>query len=199
MVFLVVGLGNPGPRYSHNRHNIGFVIVDALAQAFGRSSPRSKFSANIVEADIQGERALLMQPQTFMNESGISVGEAMRFMKLPLQNLIVIHDELDLPRGKLRIKTGGGDNGHNGLKSISAHCGADYKRYRVGIGRPVTSDQVHHYVLQDFRKDDAPWIDAMAQSVVKNFGLALKGQDSELMNRISGAVKDKLPVETGDA
>ena len=174
------------------------MLTDAVAQAFGRSSPRSKFSSNIVEADIQGERVLLMQPQTFMNESGVAVGEAMRFMKLPLENLIVIHDELDLPRGKMRIKTGGGDNGHNGLKSISAHCGNAYKRYRIGIGRPVTSDQVHQYVLQDFRKDDAPWLDAMAQSLVKNFDLALKGQDSELMNRVSGAVKDKLPAETGD-
>src|SRR5215213_7043331 len=123
MTWLIAGLGNPGPRYAGNRHNIGFMMIDALAAAYGRPPWRSKFLSDMMEAEIGGESVLFMKPQTFMNESGQAVGEALRYLKIPLENLLVLHDELDLPRGRMKIKTGGGDGGHNGLRSITAHCG----------------------------------------------------------------------------
>ena len=135
-MFLLVGLGNPGRSYAHNRHNIGFMAIEAIGRRHGFSPVRSRFSGLVSEGVIKGERTLLLQPQTYMNESGRSVGEAARFHKIALENIIVLHDELDLAPAKCRIKTGGGVAGHNGLRSISAHIGNDYKRVRLGIGHP---------------------------------------------------------------
>lgn len=195
MTWLIAGLGNPGSRYAGNRHNIGFMAVDALAHAYGRPPWRARFSSEIMDAAIGGKRALIIKPQTYMNESGQAVGEALRYLKIPLRNLIVIHDELDLPRGRLRIKTGGGEAGHNGLKSITAHCGADYKRIRIGIGHPGDRDIVHSHVLQDFSREDQPWVEALCKALAKDFALVFENKDSELMNRIGLAVKDKIPQD----
>lgn len=205
MTWLVAGLGNPGPRYAHNRHNIGFTLVDALARAYGRTPWRSRFVSETMDAEIGTERALLMKPMTYMNDSGQAVGEALRYLKIPLENLIVFHDEIDLPRGKVRIKSGGGDAGHNGLKSITAHCGPDYKRVRIGIGhplrqsasaaRPGEKSAVHSHVLKDFAQEDEAWIEALCDAIAKNMPLMLEGEDATLMNRIQLGLQDKVPKE----
>jgi PTH1 family peptidyl-tRNA hydrolase len=193
MTWLIAGLGNPGPRYANHRHNIGFMIVDSLARAYGRTPWRARFIAETMDTEINGERTLLMKPMTYMNDSGQAVGEALRYLKIPLDHLIVIHDELDLPSGKLRVKIGGSDAGHNGLKSITAHCGEDYKRVRVGIGHPGERGAVHGHVLQDFSAEDEAWLTALSDAVVRNFFLLLKDDDASLMNKVQLAVADKLP------
>jgi peptidyl-tRNA hydrolase, PTH1 family len=158
-IHLVVGLGNPGAKYARNRHNIGFMALDAMASrwAAGPSPWRRRFQAETAEVRVLGARALLLKPQTFMNESGRAVGEAMRFLRIPLADVIVFHDELDLAAGKLRVKTGGGVAGHNGLRSISAHCGNDYVRVRMGVGHPGDKALVHNHVLSDFAKAEEGW------------------------------------------
>jgi PTH1 family peptidyl-tRNA hydrolase len=159
-LFLIVGLGNPGAKYARNRHNIGFMALDAMAERWGpRGGPpwRRKFHSDAADVSAMGRRALLLKPQTFMNESGRAVGEAMRFHKITLGDVIVFHDELDLAPAKLRVKTGGGNAGHNGLRSITAHCGNDYMRVRMGIGHPGDKALVHSYVLNDFAKSEEGW------------------------------------------
>jgi peptidyl-tRNA hydrolase, PTH1 family len=165
--FLVAGLGNPGSKYARNRHNIGFMALDAMAErwsARAAGSPwRKKFQADAADISVAGSRVLLLKPQTFMNESGRAVAEAMRFHKIALSDLIVFHDELDLAPARLRVKKGGGNAGHNGLRSITAHCGNDYVRVRMGIGHPGDKAQVHAYVLSDFAKSEEGWATDMAR------------------------------------
>ncbi len=156
---LLVGLGNPGARYSGNRHNIGFMALDAIHRHWRGSPWRARFQGEASEATIGGEKVVLLKPHTFMNESGRAVGEAMRFYKTALSDVYVFHDELDLPPGKLRVKKGGGNAGHNGLRSITTHCGNDYPRVRIGIGHPGDKTLVHPYVLSDFAKSEAPWVE----------------------------------------
>ena len=156
---LFVGLGNPGARYAGNRHNIGFQVVDAIARIHSAQPWRRRFQGQAADAVIGSEKAVLLKPETFMNDSGRSVAEALRFFKLELADLIVFHDELDLAPGKLRVKTGGGNAGHNGLRSITALCGNDYRRVRMGIGHPGHKDLVHGYVLRDFAKAEEPWVE----------------------------------------
>jgi peptidyl-tRNA hydrolase, PTH1 family len=162
---LIVGLGNPGPKYAGNRHNIGFMALDAMAERWipGSSPWRRKFLSEAAEARISGARILLLKPMTYMNDSGQAVGEAMRFHKTALADLIVVHDELDLAPARLRVKSGGGNAGHNGLRSISAHCGNDYVRVRMGIGHPGDKALVHNYVLSDFAKAEQGWASDMAR------------------------------------
>lgn len=162
---LLVGLGNPGTKYAHNRHNIGFMAIDALHRAFRGSPWRAKFQGEASEASISTERVVLLKPQTFMNESGRSVGAAMQFYKIPLNDVHVFHDELDLPPGKLRLKTGGGSAGHNGLRSITTHCGNEYPRVRLGIGHPGDKALVHNYVLNDFAKAEGPWVEDLCDAI----------------------------------
>ncbi|MES2906468.1 MAG: aminoacyl-tRNA hydrolase [Pseudomonadota bacterium] len=195
MTWLIAGLGNPGPRYAQNRHNIGFMIVDALGGAHGRGAWRTRFVAETMDAEFGKERVLLMKPMTYMNDSGQAVGEALRYLKIPVEKLIVIHDELDLARGKVRIKNGGGDAGHNGLKSITAHCGPYYKRVRIGIGHPGEKSAVHSHVLKDFAKEDEAWVAALCDVIAKDAALLLADDDSVLMNRIDLAVRDKIPQD----
>src|SRR6476661_1253365 len=166
-MLLFVGLGNPGRQYSGNRHNIGFMAIEAIARQHGFPVARTKYQALTTEGTIGGERVILMQPQTYMNESGRAVGEAARFHKIPLENIVVFHDELDLPPAKLRVKTGGGNAGHNGLRSITAHLGNDYRRVRLGIGHPGNKDLVMPHVLGDFAKSDRPWVEALIEAVAK--------------------------------
>lgn len=189
-MLLVAGLGNPGSQYEHNRHNIGFMAVDALHRRYRFSPWSKKFQALIADGVIDGEKALLIKPQTYMNLSGQSISAALRFYKLSLDNLLVIHDELDLPAGKARMKKGGSAGGHNGLKSIDDHCGKDYRRLRLGIGHPGHKDMVHHYVLGNFAKADEIWLAPLLDAVSDHMPLLLQGKDSTFMNRLTATPGD---------
>jgi PTH1 family peptidyl-tRNA hydrolase len=182
-MLVIAGLGNPGARYARNRHNIGFMAVDAIAEA-GRFGPfRARHQGLIADGLIGDERVMLLKPQTYMNESGRSVGETLRYAKLNLSELVVIHDELDLAPGKVRVKVGGGDAGHNGLRSITAHVGPGYKRVRLGIGHPGDKALVHHYVLSDFAKSESGWVDAVCGAIAEAAPLLAAGQDASFQNK----------------
>lgn len=181
---LFAGLGNPGQRYARNRHNIGFMVVDALARAHGAAPWRHRFQGMSADALIGGERVLLLKPSTFMNESGRAVAEAQRFFKLEVADLFVFHDELDLPPAKLRIKRGGGNAGHNGLRSITAHCGNEYWRIRLGIGHPGDKALVHPFVLSDFAKSEEPWVEDLAGACAEFAPLLAKGDDASFQNKV---------------
>jgi PTH1 family peptidyl-tRNA hydrolase len=188
---LFVGLGNPGASYVGNRHNIGFIAVQALAKRHGIAPWRRRFQGVAVEGDLGGEKVLLLLPGTYMNESGRAVGEAMNFYKLELSDIVVFHDELDLPPGNLRVKTGGGNAGHNGLRSISAHIGNEYRRVRFGIGHPGNKDLVERYVLMDFAKDERPMFEALTDIVAENSPMLAKGEDSSFQNKVNLAMAAK--------
>ncbi|SOC94236.1 peptidyl-tRNA hydrolase [Rhizobium sp. AN5] len=192
---IIAGLGNPGAQYAGNRHNIGFMAVDALQRLPSFSPWARKFKAEISEGEIGGEKVLLMKPLTYMNLSGESVGEAMRFFKLAPADIIVIHDELDLLAGRARIKTGGGHGGHNGLKSIDAHCGKEYRRLRLGIGHPGDKERVHGHVLGDFAKTDRVWLDPLLDAIADNAAMLVKSEDSQLMNKLALATGSKPETE----
>lgn len=192
-MLLIVGLGNPGPQYARNRHNVGFMAADAIARRHSFSGFSKKFRAEIAEGTLAGEKALIIKPMTFMNLSGDSVGEAMRFYKLGPADIIVIHDELDVAPGKLKLKTGGGNGGHNGLKSIDAHCGKDYKRLRIGIGHPGHKDRVNPHVLGDFTKSDQDWLQPMIDAIGDHAELIAKGDDAGFLNKIALATGTATP------
>ncbi|MBE1283766.1 MAG: aminoacyl-tRNA hydrolase [Rhodobacteraceae bacterium] len=192
---LIVGLGNPGGKYEGNRHNIGFMALDRVAADHGFSPWKSKFSGKIAEGTVSGEKLLLLKPETFMNRSGQSVGEAMRFYKLSPGDVMVMHDELDLAPGKARVKQGGGHAGHNGLRSIHAHIGADYGRVRLGIGHPGHKDQVARYVLNDFAKADADWLDDLLRGISDGIGELAKGDSGKFMNAV--ALRTAPPRSSG--
>ena len=182
-MLVIAGLGNPGAQYARNRHNIGFMAVDAIAER-GRFGPfRARHQGLTAEGLIGDERAMLLKPQTYMNESGRSVGEALRYLKLDLEALVVIHDELDLAPGKVRVKVGGGDAGHNGLRSITAHLGPGYRRVRIGIGHPGDKSLVFTYVLNDFAKSEAGWVDAVCSAIAEAAPLLAAGQDASFQNK----------------
>lgn len=190
-MLLFVGLGNPGDKYVNNRHNIGFMAVQAIASRHNIAPWRRKFQGVAVEGMVGGDRALLLLPGTYMNESGRAVAEAMHFYKIAPKDIVVLHDELELPPGKLRVKTGGGNAGHNGLRSISEHIGNDYKRVRLGIGHPGQKNLVHAYVLQDFPKAERPWVEALCDIVADNAGLLAEGKDSTFQNKVHLAMDAK--------
>jgi peptidyl-tRNA hydrolase, PTH1 family len=192
-VKLVVGLGNPGPKYERTRHNIGFMAVDEIARFHGFRSPREKFNGLICEGEIGGERVVALKPMTFMNNSGESVAPAARFYKIEPADVIVIHDELDLAEGKLRVKRGGGAAGHNGLRSIDAHLGAEYWRMRLGIGHPGRKDLVLTYVLQNFLPEETVWLDKLIPALAAALPLFLAGQDSAFMSKV-GLLIDPPPA-----
>lgn len=192
---IIAGLGNPGTQYAGNRHNIGFMAVDALQRLPSFAPWSKKFRAEISEGEIDGEKVLLMKPLTYMNLSGEAVGEAMRFFKLKPADIIAIHDELDLPAGRSRIKIGGGHGGHNGLKSLDAHCGKEYRRLRLGIGHPGNKERVHGHVLGDFAKVDAVWLDPLLDAIADNAAMLIKGEDSQLMNKLALATGSKPETE----
>ncbi|WP_295809707.1 aminoacyl-tRNA hydrolase [uncultured Nitratireductor sp.] len=188
-MLLIAGLGNPGQQYERHRHNVGFMAADAIARRHSFSPWSKKFKALVAEGRVGGEKVLLIKPQTFMNLSGQAVGEAMRFYKIGLDDLIVFYDELDLAPGKLRIKTGGGSGGHNGIKSIDAHCGKDYRRVRIGIGHPGDKARVNPHVLGDFAKADQAWLEPLLEATADNVAMLAEGDESGFMNRVSLAVK----------
>lgn len=164
---LLVGLGNPGASYARHRHNVGFMAVDAIAAAHGFAPWRAKFQGQVAEGRLGPERVLLLKPQTYMNLSGDSVRAAMGFFKLEPADLVVFHDELDLAPGRVRIKTGGGTAGHNGLRSLDAHVGPAFTRVRIGIGHPGDKRLVSPYVLGDFDKADADWLDDLLRGIAE--------------------------------
>jgi PTH1 family peptidyl-tRNA hydrolase len=186
---LFVGLGNPGSRYARNRHNVGFMALDAIARAHNAAPWRQRFQGSTAEAVLGGERILLLKPGTYMNESGRAVAEAQRFFKIPLNDVVVFHDELDLPPGKLRVKAGGGNAGHNGLRSITAQCGNDYRRVRIGIGHPGHKDRVHPYVLSDFAKAEEPWVEDLCRACAEFAPLLAKGDDASFQNKVHLAME----------
>ncbi|MGL4196830.1 MAG: aminoacyl-tRNA hydrolase [Allorhizobium sp.] len=194
-MIILAGLGNPGAQYQNNRHNIGFMAVDAIQRRHGFSPWSKKFKAEISEGTLAGEKVMLVKPQTFMNLSGESVGEAMRFYKLGPEDIVAIYDELDLLPGKARIKTGGGHGGHNGIKSLDAHCGLNYRRLRLGIGHPGDKTKVHNHVLGDFAKADAEWLDPLLEALADNAEMLVRGEDSQLMNKLALATGGKAEDE----
>jgi len=190
---LFVGLGNPGSQYEGNRHNIGFMAVDRIAQEHGFGPWRSRFRGLAAEGTLNGEKVLLLKPQTYMNLSGESVAEAMRFYKLPLEALLVFHDELDVAPGKLKMKVGGGSAGHNGLRSIDSHLGPNFRRARLGIGHPGAKERVHGWVLGDFAKADQTWLDAFLDALAKEAGWLAKGNDARFASAVSQRLTPPRP------
>lgn len=182
---LFVGLGNPGGKYARNRHNIGFMALDKIARDYGFGPWKSKFQGQISEGRLGREKVLLLKPETFMNRSGQSVGEAMRFYKLDSTDVTVLHDELDLAPGKVRVKAGGGHAGHNGLRSIHDHIGPAYDRVRLGIGHPGRKELVAGYVLHDFAKADEDWLDNVLCGISDGAAHLADGDGGKFMNAVA--------------
>ncbi|HUL90337.1 MAG TPA: aminoacyl-tRNA hydrolase [Pseudolabrys sp.] len=190
-MLLFVGLGNPGPKHAGNRHNIGFMAVQAIARRHDLSPWRRRFQGVAVEGNIANERVLLLLPGTYMNESGRAVAEAVNFYKLELASIIVFHDEVDLTPAKVRVKVGGSDAGHNGLRSITAHLGNDYKRVRIGIGKPDVKELVPIHVLGDFAKSEWAWVEALCDVIADNAPLLVENKDSTFQNKVHLAMEAK--------
>ena len=179
------GLGNPGPKYERNRHNIGFMALDRIAEDHGFGPWKARFQGEVAEGRLGTEKVILLKPTTFMNLSGQSVGEAMRFYKLDPGDVTVFHDELDLAPGKLKVKTGGGHAGHNGLRSMHAHIGENYRRVRLGIGHPGRKDLVSHYVLHDFAKADQDWLDDLLRGIADGAPELAAGRNDRFLNAVA--------------
>jgi len=188
-MLLLVGLGNPGQKYEHNRHNIGYVAVDEIVHRHSFGPWKSRFQGVVSEGRLGSQKVLALKPATFMNLSGQSVGEAMRFFKLGLEDVVVLHDELALEPGKMRVKTGGGSAGNNGIKSITQHIGAEYRRVRIGIGHPGDRDKVSSYVLHDFAKADQAWIDDLIPAISDAAPKLADGDDAGFMNDVARMLK----------
>jgi peptidyl-tRNA hydrolase, PTH1 family len=198
---LFVGLGNPGSKYAHNRHNIGFMAVEEIARRHGFAPWRRRFQGVTSEGSLDQEKVVLLLPGTFMNDSGRAVQEAANFFKLAVDDVVVFQDELELSPAKVRVKVGGGIAGHNGLRSISAHIGNDYRRVRLGIGHPGVKELVHSYVLSDFSKTDRPWVEALCSVIADNAALLASGKDSTFQNKVHLAMQAKgfSDKDDGDA
>jgi PTH1 family peptidyl-tRNA hydrolase len=190
-MLLFVGLGNPGAKHAANRHNIGFMVVEAIAKAHRFAPWRRRFQGVATEGTIGQEKVLLLLPGTYMNESGRAVAEAAHFYKLPVGDIAVFHDEIELPSAKVRVKVGGGIAGHNGLRSISAHVGNDYKRVRIGVGHPGVKELVHPHVLSDFAKAERPWVEALTDVIAANAELLATAKDASFQNKVHLAMTAK--------
>jgi peptidyl-tRNA hydrolase, PTH1 family len=191
-MLLFVGLGNPGRQYARNRHNIGFMAVEAIARRHGFSSWEKdrKLESPVAEGSLSGKPVTLLKPWLYMNDSGVVVGAAKQFRKLALNDIVVFHDEVELPPGELRTRTGGGNAGHNGLRSITAHIGNDYRRVRMGVGHPG-KNLVYDYALSDFQSDERPWVDALCDTIAENVGLLAASDDEEFQNRVYSEMDSK--------
>ncbi len=188
-MLLFVGLGNPGPSYEGNRHNIGFMAIDEIARVHGFGPWRARFQGLAAEGRIAGAKVMALKPLTFMNESGRSVGEALRFFKLEPAAVHVFYDELDLVPGKVKVKTGGGAGGHNGIRRIDSHIGQAYHRIRLGIGHPGDKAKVHGYVLSDFAKAErTSWLPALIDAVAREAPALVSGDPGRFMSRVAHAV-----------
>lgn len=193
---LLIGLGNPGARYAGNRHNIGFRAVEAIAERHGLGPWKRRFQGEAAEGRIGGEKVLLLKPMTYMNESGRAAGEAARFYKIPPEDMIAFHDELDLAPGRVKVKQGGGHAGHNGLKSLTAHCGADFWRVRIGIGHPGDKAKVTSYVLSDFPKADAVWLDPLFDAMADAAPALVDGRADRFAADVAQAMHEvEAPAE----
>lgn len=186
---LIVGLGNPGAKYAGNRHNIGFMALDQIADDHGFGPWKSKFQGVISQGQIDGQKLTLLKPETFMNNSGQSVGEAARYFKVEPNETIVFHDEIDLAPGKCRYKLGGGHAGHNGLRSLHQHIGPDYARVRLGVGHPGRKEMVPHYVLSDFAKADQDWLDDLIRGVSRAVPYLIAGDPARFASEVGQAAK----------
>jgi len=184
-MLLLVGLGNPGAEYALNRHNVGFLVLDAIAEEYGFSPWRTKFQAWIAEGTLGGVKVLALKPQTFMNRSGDAVSAAMRFFKLEPSDLVVVHDEMDLAPGKVRVKTGGGTAGHNGLKDIGSHIGPDFRRVRIGVGHPGAKGLVNRHILGNFSMQEREWVADVVGAIVGAVPLLAKGEDARFMSDVA--------------
>lgn len=191
---LLVGLGNPGQKYERNRHNIGFMAVEEIARVHGFAPWRSRFRGEIADGLIERHKCLLLKPHTYMNLSGEAVREAASFYKISLEDIYVLHDEIDIAAGKLKVKAGGGNAGHNGLKSISQHLGNEYIRVRMGVGRPQNKGDVANFVLKDFAKAEQPWLDEMLSSVARHMGKLVVGDLSQFASLVG---QDLAPLTGG--
>jgi len=193
---LFVGLGNPGAKYARHRHNIGFMAVDEIIRRHSFSPERAKFQGLLSEGLIGGEKVIALKPQTYMNESGRAVGEAMRFFKLTPDDIYVFYDELDLAPGKIRVKQGGGAAGHNGIRSITQHIGAEFFRVRLGIGHPGDKARVHGHVLGDFAKADQEWLETMLRAIGDEAPLLAGGKDASFANKVHLALNPPKEKDT---
>ncbi len=182
---LIAGLGNPGAQYARNRHNAGFILADEIHAHYRFGPWRAKFEGFLSEGALAGRKIHLLKPQTYMNNSGVSVGAALRFFKLPLSALVVIHDEIDLAEGKIKVKTGGGDAGQNGLRSITEALGPDYRRVRIGVGHPGVKSLVSAHVLQNFSKEDIDWLRPLVGAMVEAAPLLAKDDDTGFMSKVA--------------
>jgi len=182
---LFVGLGNPGSKYARNRHNVGFMALDRIAEQHGFGPWRKRFSGVTTEGEVAGTKVLLLKPQTYMNDSGQSVGEAARYLKLTQSDVVVFHDEIDLAPGKVKVKTGGGNAGHNGLRSLTAHIGNDYMRVRIGVGHPGVKELVHGWVLRDFAKADVEWLEPLLNAMADAAGRLATGDDARFLTDVA--------------
>ncbi len=187
---LFVGLGNPGAQYARHRHNVGYVALDRIAAAHGLGPWRKRFQGETAEGTLGGERVVLLKPTTYMNDSGRSVGEAARFLKIPVEDIYVFHDEIDLAPAKLKVKAGGGNAGHNGLRSLTAHLGNEYNRVRIGVGHPGAKDAVAHYVLRDFAKVEYAWLDPLLDAMADAAPLLAKGDGARFLSQVALKTRD---------
>ena len=186
---LFVGLGNPGSTYARHRHNVGFMALDRIAEAHGLPPWKKRFHGLVTDGPIGGRRVMLLKPQTYMNDSGQAVGEAQRYLKIAEKDIYVFHDEIDLAPAKLKVKAGGGNAGHNGLRSISAHIGNEYARIRIGVGHPGSKDLVSHYVLHDFAKADAEWLEATLEAMAAASGRLAAGDSARFLTDVARALQ----------
>lgn len=194
---LFVGLGNPGTKYQGNRHNIGFMVVDEIARRHGFAPWRRRFQGEASEGTLDSERVILLKPATYMNNSGNAVQDAVQFFKLKEADVVVLHDEIELPPAKVRVKVGGGIAGHNGLRSISAHIGNDYRRVRLGVGHPGVKELVHAHVLNDFARSERSWVEALVDTVAENAALLVAAKDSAFQNKVHLAMQAKGFTDSG--
>ena len=198
-MLLAVGLGNPGRDYAGNRHNIGFMALDAIAARYGFQPFRRRFQGRLAEGQVENQRVLALKPETYMNESGLAVVEATSFFRMPPTDVIVFHDEIDLFSGKVRVKRGGGAAGHNGLRSLDAHLGPNYRRVRLGVGHPGERSWVKDHVLADFTKDDEVWVKTLLDAVAENFPLLVRGDDGAFMTKMALVMQPLFPDAAPDA
>jgi PTH1 family peptidyl-tRNA hydrolase len=200
---LLVGLGNPGKDYARHRHNVGFMALERIAARHGFGPWRKRHRGLVTEGLIGGRKVMLLMPQTFMNDSGQAVGEAQRYLKIPEDDIYVFHDEIDLAPGKLKVKVGGGNAGHNGLRSVSAHIGNDYPRVRIGVGHPGAKEKVIGYVLHDFSKADQDWLEPMLDAIAESAGHLASGDEArfltEVTRRLQPAQSSALVKRSGKA
>jgi PTH1 family peptidyl-tRNA hydrolase len=188
-MLLFVGLGNPGAEYAKNRHNIGFMAVDAIVRRHSFSPWRAKFHGQVCEGTIRDQKIVALKPETYMNDSGRSVAACAQFYKIEPKDIVVFHDELDLAPAKIRVKIGGGHAGHNGLRSMTAHLGPDFRRVRLGIGHPGAKERVTGHVLGDFAKVDREWLEPLLDDVAASADRLVAGDDIAFMNAVAASPK----------